>query len=114
MSVLGRIFGFVFNRTTLVLVGLIAISLIIWFFGPAVSIGSVVPLESEAARLILIAAIFLLWGLIRFLKWWNARAKNAALLNQIAQVFIKPDEVARLRAARTPEEVKEILVVSDK
>ena len=39
---------------------------------------------------------------------------HLALLNQIAQVFIKPDEVARLRAARTPEEVKEILVVSDK
>ncbi len=39
---------------------------------------------------------------------------HLALLNQIAQVFIKPDEVARLRAARTPEEIKEILVVSDK
>jgi PTS system mannitol-specific IIC component len=39
---------------------------------------------------------------------------HLALLNQIAQVFIKPDEVARLRAARTPEEVKEILVNTDK
>ena len=43
------------------------------------------PLESEAVRLVLIAAIFLLWGLIRLLKWWNARRSNAALLNQIAQ-----------------------------
>ena len=39
---------------------------------------------------------------------------HLALLNQIAQVFIKPDEVARLRAARTPEEIKDILVISDK
>jgi len=37
---IGRIFSFVFNRTTLVLVGLVAISLIVWFVGPAVSIGS--------------------------------------------------------------------------
>jgi type VI secretion system protein ImpL len=59
---IGRIFSYVFNRTTLVLVGLIAISLIIWFIGPLVSIGSFVPLESEAVRLIVIAAIFLLWG----------------------------------------------------
>jgi len=39
---------------------------------------------------------------------------HLALLNQIAQVFIKPDQVDRLRAARTPEEIKEILVVADK
>ena len=31
---ISRIFSFVFNRTTLVLMGLIAISLIIWFIGP--------------------------------------------------------------------------------
>ncbi|MET0204952.1 MAG: type VI secretion system membrane subunit TssM, partial [Casimicrobiaceae bacterium] len=98
---IGRIFSSVFNRTTLVLVGLIAISLIIWFIGPLVSIGSFVPLESEAVRLIVIAAIFLLWGVIRFLKWWNARAKNAALLNQIAQDDGKA-------AATTPAGAEEI------
>jgi type VI secretion system protein ImpL len=102
---MGRVFSFFFNRTTLVLVGLIAISLIIWFVGPLVSIGSFVPLESELVRLIVIVAIFVLWGLIRFLKWWNARAKNAALLTQIAQddgkaVATTPagaEEIAELR-----------------
>ena len=44
----------------------------------------------------------------------GAGKDHLALLNQIAQVFIKPDEVAKLRAARTPDEVKEILVVADK
>jgi mannitol PTS system EIICBA or EIICB component len=44
----------------------------------------------------------------------GAGKDHLALLNQIAQVFIKPDQVERLRAATTPEEVKEILVVSDK
>jgi type VI secretion system protein ImpL len=97
-----RIFSFIFNRTTLVLVGLVAISLIIWFVGPAIAIGSVVPLESEIVRLILIAAIFVLWGVIRFLKWWNARAKNAALLNQIAQ------DDGKSAAATTPAGAEEV------
>ena len=35
------------------------------------------------------------------------------LLNQIAHVFLNPDDVARLRAATTPEEVKAVLVVAD-
>ncbi len=96
-----RFLSFIFNRTTLVLVGLVAISLIIWFIGPLIAIGSVVPLESEAARIILIVAIFVLWGVIRFLNWWNARSKNAALLSQIA----KDDGKA---AATTPAGAEEI------
>jgi type VI secretion system protein ImpL len=99
---MGRIFSFFFNRTTLVLVGLVAISLIVWFIGPLVSIGSFVPLESEVVRLIVIVAIFVLWGLVRFLKWWNARAKNAALLNQIAQ------DDGKASAAATPAGAEEI------
>src|SRR5215207_10993678 len=99
-----RIFSFVFNRTTLVLVGLVAISLIIWFIGPVISIGSVVPLESEAARLILIAAIFVLWAVVRFLKWWHARANNAALLNQIA----KDDGKASAATPAGAEEIAEL------
>jgi type VI secretion system protein ImpL len=99
---MGRIFSFVFNRTTLVLVGLVAISLIVWFIGPLISIGAFVPLESEAVRLVVILAIFLLWGLVRFLRWWNARARNAALLNQIAQ------DDGKAAAAATPAGAEEI------
>ncbi len=44
----------------------------------------------------------------------GAGKDHLALLTQIAQVFLKKDEVAKLRAARTPEEVKAILVVADK
>ena len=56
----------------------------------------------EPCALIVIAAIFLLWGVIRFLKWWNARAKNAALLNQIAQ------DDGKAAAAATPAGAEEI------
>ncbi len=44
----------------------------------------------------------------------GAGKDHLALLTQIAQVFLNADEVGRLRQARTPEEVKAVLVVRDK
>ena len=44
----------------------------------------------------------------------GAGKDHLALLNQIAQVFINADDVERLRRAKTPEEVKEILTAADK
>lgn len=44
----------------------------------------------------------------------GAGKDHMALLTRIAQVFLKPDEVARLRQATTAEEVKAILTAADK
>ncbi|HEX5144933.1 MAG TPA: PTS mannitol transporter subunit IICBA [Mycobacterium sp.] len=44
----------------------------------------------------------------------GAGKDHLALLTQIAQVFLNKDDVARLRAAHTPAEVKAVLVVADK
>lgn len=44
----------------------------------------------------------------------GAGKDHMALLTKIAQVFLKADEVARLRAARTPEEVRSILIAAEK
>ena len=44
----------------------------------------------------------------------GAGKDHLALLTQIAQVFLNTDEVAKLRAARTAEEVKAVLTVADK
>jgi PTS system mannitol-specific IIC component len=43
----------------------------------------------------------------------GAGKDHLALLTQIAQVFLNKDDVARLRAAQTPAEVKAVLVVAD-
>ncbi|MBV5242047.1 PTS mannitol transporter subunit IICBA [Mycolicibacterium sp. PAM1] len=42
----------------------------------------------------------------------GAGKDHMALLSKIAQVFSKPDEVARLRGAQTPEEIRSILMGS--
>ena len=42
----------------------------------------------------------------------GAGKDHMALLTKIAQVFLKPDDVARLREAQTPEDVRSILMGS--
>ena len=61
MSFLSRIFYLIFNRTNLVLLGLISLSLVIWFIGPLISIGTYRPLETVTSRVVVIVLIFALW-----------------------------------------------------
>lgn len=82
---MGRIFSWIFNGTVLVLIGLVALALILWFVGPLVAIGTWQPFESVEVRVICIALIFGIWIVIRLLRWWRARQANAALLNQLAK-----------------------------
>ena len=53
-----KILGLIFNRYVMVVLGLVAISLIIWYVGPLVAIGEYRPLESATVRWILIGLLF--------------------------------------------------------
>lgn len=57
---LGRILT---NRWFLTILGLIAISLLIWFVGPLIAIAEYEPLASETVRLIVIMVLILLWAI---------------------------------------------------
>ncbi|MEJ1408776.1 MAG: type VI secretion system membrane subunit TssM [Candidatus Sedimenticola sp. (ex Thyasira tokunagai)] len=57
------------------LLGVIALSIIIWFIGPLIAIAGMVPLESEMVRLIVILVVLLGW--ILSLLWTLTRAKKA-------------------------------------
>ena len=67
------------------LLGVIAISVIIWFIGPLIAIAGMVPLESELVRLIFILVILILW--ILSLLWSQIRAKKAdqAMMQDLSQ-----------------------------
>ena len=52
-----KVLKLVFSRATLVLLGLIALGLIVWFVGPLIAIASWHPLESSLVRMIAVAAI---------------------------------------------------------
>ncbi len=57
------------------LLGVIALSIIIWFIGPLIAIAGMVPLGSEMVRLIVILVVLLGW--ILSLLWTLTRAKKA-------------------------------------
>ena len=78
---LRRIFRVFIHPLTLAIVGLLALSLIIWFVGPLISIGTLRPLESETVRWILIGLILLAWLAKKAWSWFAARRTNAQLVD---------------------------------
>lgn len=80
-----RIASWLFNRYTLELLGLIFLSLIIWFIGPLFFIQPYQPLGNESVRLWLIVALFGAWTLRILLQWWRARQMNSRLVEGLAR-----------------------------
>src|SRR5262245_39763618 len=75
MKIVGTIFRLIFNRWVLLVVGIVALALLVWWIGPTISISSFRPYEQEWVRIIQIAFIVLTpvvkWG------WGRYRAKRA-------------------------------------
>jgi type VI secretion system protein ImpL len=86
MYYLRRIGSFLFNRTVLVLLGLVLLSLMVWYIGPIVAIGSVRPLEPELTRWLVIGVIFAVYLIRMVIRWWRQKNINGRLLSQLAKV----------------------------
>lgn len=73
------------------LLGVIAISVIIWFIGPLIAVAGMVPLESELVRLIVILSVLIIW--ILSLLWAQVRAKKAdqEMMQDISQADASGD-----------------------
>ncbi len=61
------------NKTNVIkiilqLLGILALSLLIWFLGPVISVADYTPLASVIVRVILISLIVILWGILFYLK----------------------------------------------
>lgn len=78
-----RLLSFTSSKIFWVFLGLLGISLLIWFFGGIVSIGNYKPLESKVIRVAIIALIFLVWLTKTFLKQYLQARRNRALVEDI-------------------------------
>ena len=78
-----KVFGWIFNGWVLAIIGLIALSLVIWIVGPLIGIGELRPLESTTARLVLIGAIVLLYLLQKLIRALMARSTNSKVVDQL-------------------------------
>ena len=73
------------NRIVISIIGLIILSLLIWFVGPHIKFGSdnVAPLAGVVTRLIAIMVIVVLWGLNNLRLSWQNSKSNQALVEDL-------------------------------
>ncbi|EDP62016.1 hypothetical protein BAL199_09480 [alpha proteobacterium BAL199] len=83
MGVLSAIGRFLFSRTMVILIGVLAISVIIWFAGPYVSLFDLVPLQSVTARVVTIGGIILLFVGLELLRIWRVRRLNRKMIENL-------------------------------
>ena len=71
-----KFFAFLLSPVVISIIGLIAVSLLIWFVGPHIKFGddNVAPLASVTARLVCIMVALVLWGLNNL--WIQARSRK--------------------------------------
>jgi type VI secretion system protein ImpL len=77
-----KVIDFFKNRIVISVIGLIFLSLVIWFVGPAIKFGSenVAPLGGQVARLLVIMVVIVLWGLNNLRISLQNTKNNAALV----------------------------------
>ncbi|MCP4492608.1 MAG: type VI secretion system membrane subunit TssM [Gammaproteobacteria bacterium] len=82
-----KIVSFFTNRVVISLIGLIALSIIIWFVGPAIKFGenNAAPLASDFARLVAIIILLVLWGLNNLRIQLTNKKNNEGLVDDLEQ-----------------------------
>ncbi len=83
-----RIVNFFKNTIVISIFGLIALSVIIWFIGPAFKFGenNIAPLASEVARLFFILFIVLVWGIRNLFKQNTNRKNNNEFVTELQEI----------------------------
>ena len=76
-----KLLQFVFHPMLLALVGVLALSAIVWWVGPLIAIGETRPLDPVWVRVTVIAVLFLLLLLRLVLRLWKQKRTNAALVD---------------------------------
>ena len=82
---MSKVVDFFKNRVVISIIGLIALSLLIWFAGPTVKFGesNSAPLGSAVARLVLIMIILVAWGLNNLRTQMKDKKQNDELVNDL-------------------------------
>ncbi|MEJ8824765.1 type VI secretion system membrane subunit TssM [Variovorax humicola] len=73
------LFGWIFSPVLLTILALIVVSVLIWWVGPLIHIGTLTPLESELWRWVTIGVIVFVVLLRAVLRRWRARSASKAL-----------------------------------
>ncbi|MGB1254662.1 MAG: type VI secretion system membrane subunit TssM [Thiolinea sp.] len=90
-----KLFGIFKQAWFLTLIGIIAISVIIYLFGDILKIGDFRPFSSLQSRYITIGGLTLSWALYHLWRWFDSRRQNQKMLDNLVESSgVSPDEAA--------------------
>ena len=84
-SGLSKFLRYLLHPLFLALLGVLAISALVWYVGPLIAIGESRPLDPAWIRITVIAVLFGLWVLRAIFRVWSQRRANAALVQGMAK-----------------------------
>jgi len=84
MGVLKKVLGFLFSRFLWTLIGITILCVLIWLYGPLISVGDAAPLSGELTRIVVIGAIIILWLISMLLRQMRAARANRAFVTELA------------------------------
>ena len=102
-----KIIAILTHKVFISLIGLIALSIIIWFVGPLIKFGenNAAPLGSEIARLIAIMILLVLWGLNNLRIQLKNKKNNDSLVEDLEQ---SKDSGSDFDSSQSSEELSQI------
>ena len=101
---MGAVFRVAGNRWVRTLLGALLLSALIWLFGPLIGIGSLHPLDSETVRILVIAAIFVLWLVFNLVQVIRAHRRDQELAKGVAESAPDADAAASAEEIATLSE----------
>lgn len=102
-----KIFGFLRNRWFVSIVGLLCISILVWFVGPMIAIAGEVPLASQMVRLVTILVIVVLWGLNNLRIQMQVNKANTELSSSFDQPVSAQSDPSQIQSAEEVAQLKE-------
>lgn len=102
---MSKVISFFKNRVVISIIGLIVLSLLIWFAGPTIKFGenNAAPLGSAVARLILIMIILVAWGLNNLRTQLQDKKQNDELVGDLQDS--QANQVNNATSDQTSEEM---------
>jgi type VI secretion system protein ImpL len=102
---MSRLFALLRWRSVFSMFGLLALAVMIWFFGPYISVASYTPLKSAAVRVLIILIILAIWGLHYLFKKLKATRANKQLSDGLSKNDAQHDAAQQLDI-QTADEAK--------
>jgi type VI secretion system protein ImpL len=87
-----KLLKFLFSSILLTVIGLVVVSVLIWWIGPLVTVGKLTPLVSELSRAILIGVLVLLVVCRILLTRWRARRASQQLTDGLMKAPVSKDD----------------------